>query len=370
MDQRGSEDGSPLRCPVSADVDPFAGIFPAEALSRCRDHVARVADLAAYGTEDAAEDIDVARAALGYGRINLVGVSYGTRLALEYMARFPDRVRAAMLDGLAPRELRVPLHYVADAEAALRRLAALCRADAHCRRFGDPAARYRSVMSRLAATPATATVTTNPAAPERRVAVGPEDFAYAVRGVLYGDGALELPRLLAHADSTGDVTAFARLYAQRRIFISRTTSLGLHLTVLCGEDIAALTPRRIKAVAATTLAGSYLVDQYVAACGRWRVAPGRTDTLTPRLTRPLLLMSGALDPVTPPRWGDTVRARSANARHVIFPYGAHGTAGVGMAGCKARLVREFLRTARPNALDTRCVASATPPKFPPPDLSP
>ena len=162
LDQRGTEEGSPLWCPAGADFDPFDGIFPPVALSRCHGEAARVVDLTAYGTEDAARDIEAARVALGYRQLNLVAVSYGTRLAMEYMERFPGSVRAAVLDGVAPRELRAPLYYVADAEASLRRWAELCRADGQCRRYGDPAARYRAVLSRLAATPATATIRTGP----------------------------------------------------------------------------------------------------------------------------------------------------------------------------------------------------------------
>lgn len=366
LDQRGTEDGSPLRCPVSADFDPFTGIFPMEDLSSCRDEAARATDLAAYSTQNAAEDIEAVRAALGYRQINFVALSYGTRLAMAYMERFPNHVRAAVLDGVVPRELRAPLHYVANAEEALRRLSELCQVDADCRSHGDPAVRFRSIMSALAATPTIMSVQTQPSSPERRVRVGPEDFAYAVRGLLYGDRAVELPRLLAHADSTGDLASFAKLYAQRAYGVARHSSLGLHLSVLCAEDVATLTPERIDEVSATTVAGSYLVDQYVAACGRWRVTPEPPDTATSRLTAPLLLLSGSLDPVTPPQWGDTVRARSTTARHVIFPYGGHTFPGAGMEDCKAQIVREFLETARPEALDTTCTEGAPPPDFPPP----
>jgi pimeloyl-ACP methyl ester carboxylesterase len=355
MDQRGTGEGSPLRCAVGADFDAFAGIFPAAWLSRCRDDAARAADLAAYGTVNAAGDIEAARVALGYSQLNFVAASYGTRLAMEYMERFPGHVRAAVLDGVVPRELRATLHYAADAEAALQRRAELCHADARCRQFGDPVARFRSLMSRLAASPATAMVRTGPSSDRVQVTFGPDHLAYAVRGLLYGANAGELPRLLARADVTGDLADFAQIYTQRVLGVARTSSLGLHLSVLCAEDVAGLTPEQIEEASAAAVAGSYLVDQYVAACHRWRVSPARTDTVSPGLTQPLLLLSGALDPVTPPRWGEVVQARSTNARHVVFPAGGHTFAGDGVAECKARLVREFLRTARPDALDTACV---------------
>ena len=365
MDQRGSEDGSPLRCVLSATFDPFTGIFPGEELSRCREEAARTSDLTAYGTEEAAEDLERARVALGYGQLNLVGSSYGTRLALEYIERYPTRVRAAMLDGVVPRELRAPLYYAADVDASIVKLAEVCRGDGRCRPFGDPVAHFRAIMARLAAAPATVTVRTGPAT-EMQVTVGPEDFAYSVRGLLSGDGNGQLPSRLALADSTGDVTAFAGQYARRAAALARLTSMGLHLAVLCAEDVAAITPRAASEATAKTITGSYIVDQYQAACARWRVPRVQAPAAAARLTTPLLLLSGALDPITPPRWGEVVRKRSTNVRHVIFPYGGHSYPGTGMASCKTQIVREFLRTARPDALDTTCVTGATPPRFGPP----
>jgi pimeloyl-ACP methyl ester carboxylesterase len=355
MDQRGTEEGSPLRCAVGGDFDAFTGIFPAAWLSRCRDDAARAADLAAYGTVNAAGDIEAARVALGYDRINLVGVSYGTRLAMEYMERHPRHVRAAVLDGVVPRELRATLHYAADAEAALQRHSELCLADASCREYGDAVAHFRSLMARLAASPATAMIRTGPSRDRVQVTLGPDHLAYAVRAFLYGANAGHLPRLLSHADGTGDLADFAQIYAERVIGVARTSALGLHLSVLCAEDVAGMTPEQIEEASAAAVAGSYLVDQYIAACTSWRVPPARSEAGTPRFTQPLLLLSGALDPVTPPRWADVVQARSRNARHIVFPAGGHAFPGAGMAECKDRIVSEFLRTASPNAPDTRCV---------------
>ena len=58
-----------------------------------------------YTTSVAVRDLDDVRAALGYQQIDLYGVSYGTRVAQHYMRRYPERVRAAVLDGVVPPEL-------------------------------------------------------------------------------------------------------------------------------------------------------------------------------------------------------------------------------------------------------------------------
>ncbi|WP_329619803.1 alpha/beta hydrolase [Streptomyces sp. NBC_01255] len=51
------------------------------------------------GTDDAARDLDVLRAALGERRLTYVGWSYGTSLGTSYAEQFPRRVRAMVLDG-------------------------------------------------------------------------------------------------------------------------------------------------------------------------------------------------------------------------------------------------------------------------------
>ena len=63
------------------------------------------------------DDLDDVRAWLGYERINLFGLSYGTRAVLVYMRQHPDRVRTAILMGVAPTYLKMPLHHARAASA-------------------------------------------------------------------------------------------------------------------------------------------------------------------------------------------------------------------------------------------------------------
>ena len=82
----------------------------------------------------AVDDLDDVRAALGAEQINLVGGSYGTRAAQEYMRRHPDRVRSATLFGLVPPSEQMPQHFARDAQHSLDAVVAECAADAACRR--------------------------------------------------------------------------------------------------------------------------------------------------------------------------------------------------------------------------------------------
>ena len=57
--------------------------------------------LGLIGTREAARDLDVLRSALGEDQLSLVGQAYGSRVAREHVEKFPDRVRAMILDGVA-----------------------------------------------------------------------------------------------------------------------------------------------------------------------------------------------------------------------------------------------------------------------------
>src|SRR5690349_4277384 len=98
VDQRGTGGSHPITCQFYGPPDSlqsYLGDFmPPDAVRRCRDENAKTTDLTQYTTTIAVDDLDDVRAALGAERINLVGGSYGTRAAQEYMRRHPEIGRA------------------------------------------------------------------------------------------------------------------------------------------------------------------------------------------------------------------------------------------------------------------------------------
>jgi pimeloyl-ACP methyl ester carboxylesterase len=89
-------------------------------------------DLAGYTLPQRVDDLDAARRALGYRRVDLLSESAGTRTALIYAWRYPRRVHRSVLIGVNP-----PGHFLWDAKTTgeqIRRYAARCAADESCRR--------------------------------------------------------------------------------------------------------------------------------------------------------------------------------------------------------------------------------------------
>ena len=100
-------------------------------------------------TQNAADVADLVRV-LGYDAVDVLGVSYGTRLALELIRTQPDIVRAAVLDStVAPETLTFELQALGDYEAKIWPFAD-CEAQPACRgRFGEMAGRFVALINRL-----------------------------------------------------------------------------------------------------------------------------------------------------------------------------------------------------------------------------
>jgi pimeloyl-ACP methyl ester carboxylesterase len=163
--------------PLHAD----AAFLAADGVRECREYWESGADLTQYVTDAAVDDIDEVRAALGYERLDVIGVSYGSRAATVYMRRHPARVRTALLLGPAPTGIRMPFSFAADAQAALDGWLVECANDPACyEAFPDLRTELWDVVERLEAEPAHVTLD-DPASGERRPRAGAEPSVSGLR---------------------------------------------------------------------------------------------------------------------------------------------------------------------------------------------
>ncbi len=111
--------------------------------------------------------------------------------------------------------------------------------------------------------------------------------------------------------------------------------------MLCAEDVPFATDAEIEQAAAGTFLGRYLFDEYRQACAQWPRAAIPADARTPvSATVPTLLVSGALDPSTPPEFAERVARGLSESRLVVAPLAAHGAVG----GCAAPAAAHLLAT--------------------------
>ncbi|MDZ7732540.1 MAG: alpha/beta fold hydrolase [Acidimicrobiia bacterium] len=148
MDPRGTGRSTSVDCggsttelpePVVPAPDAPATGFERAGRGHAEACVANDPNLPHYGTNNVARDIDRLRELMGEERISYIGQSYGSDLGLVYTSLFPERVRAAVLDGATDLRLDLVDFLTQQGEASRARLErhfADCR-DEGCGVTGD-----------------------------------------------------------------------------------------------------------------------------------------------------------------------------------------------------------------------------------------
>ncbi len=360
VDQRGTGGSHPLHCDLYSreDVASYLGAFlPADRVRACVPGLQAKADLAHYTTDPAADDLDEVRAALGYERLDLYGASYGTRAALVYMRRHPQRVRSAILLGVVPTDASMPLYIARDAERALYGVVAECEAALACRAaFPRLRADVGRSLERFANGPVPVEVVPPGGAAPVRIALPRDLYVEAVRYLLYNVGAAGLVPVMVHQAAAGDFTPIAEVALDRRMNVVDSGSHGVYLAVTCAEDVPYVAPGEGERLSRGTFLGDYRLRDQRAACAAWPRAPIDPGFRGPVVSdAPTLILSGEWDPVTPPVFGEQVARHLRNSLHVVVPSGAHGFGGLENSSCIDRLMNDFVRAAGVAALDTACV---------------
>ncbi len=292
-----------------------------------------------YTTEQAARDIEAVRGALGYGRINLWGGSYGSRLAQAYARLFPGSVRAMVLDGVAAPDQVVPAG-ARDAQAALEALFKQCADDTVCATaFPSLRSEFQALAARLARAPATLNLPDPRTAEPSRIEMTSMRFLGTVHNILYSQAdSRRLPFLIHSAYQDRWAPFIARSNVSRDFASDNGPAMPLHLAVVCAEDFPRLTPQLLE----EDTRGSFLNAAQIMRIGKMCEAmsvPAVPYSEPAMIAAPVLLLSGALDPVTPPRRAEAARKYMTHAQHLVVKNGGHI---VSPLGCAPRLLRAFL----------------------------
>ena len=366
VDPRGTGASGALQCALAAEprraVSHVRDFLPIEQVRACRRELENRADLTQYTTEAIADDLDAVRAALGYERLILFGTSGGTRQALVYLQRYPHRVEAMILSGMVPLSFRMPMHYAADGQAAFDSLARSCSNDAQCAR-AYPRLRqdFDSALTMLGRSPARVAVRLpNGRADTAIVTRG--IFAERVRTVMYNaEAASQLPYVITRA-ARGDWSAAVQLLIPGlRPPRREVVAMGHFLSVTCAEDVPRIPLDSARMAAEGTFLGMYRVEQQKAACAEWPTAELPADHFEPVRSRvPVLFISGAADPVTPPRWADSAARHLPNSVHAIMAHAGHGPL---FNACASGMIEQFLATRDPRRVNVACGGRMTRPEF-------
>lgn len=357
IDQRGTGKSAPLDCPDDSKLPLTEQLDDAAQLRRieaCRAGLEKLpyGDLRFFTTTIAMQDMDAVRAALGVPQWNLVGASYGTRAALEYLRLFPAQVRRTVIDGVAPPDMVLPTSFSTDGQAALDLMLA-----AHAKTHPTLRADWQALLASL---PRTVTVQQPLTGVPERFTVNRDLLLRAVRMPLYQPTlASALPAAIQAAARDGN---FAGLFGLSSAFGNSPAmrlAMGMHYAVVCAEDAPRIAGSGDAPGADFRTASA---EQYAQVCKTWpRGAVAPEFYRVPPAPSPVLLLSGGADPATPPRHGERMTqalgtGHPERVQHIVVPEAGHGVMAV---GCMRDIVFRFIDAKSDTAALPQDAACAT-----------
>ncbi len=354
IDQRGTGQSSPLKCrQLGLDEALLQDWEDLEQVTQeCLDE--QQGDPRYYTTTIAMQDYDQVRAALGYEQLNLFGVSYGTRAAQVYLRLFPEHVRTVVLDSVVPQTLALGSEHALKLDQALDRILDSCEANADCRQaFPDTRENLRRIAQAVQENPVMLTVDHPITGQPAELRFDRDVLGSAIRFLSYSSETQALLPLLIHeASTTGDYSRIASQLMITAAGLSDSIAQGMEMSVTCAEDF----PRfdQIPQDNDPYLLGNSLRRASEIRCDVWPRGPVPADFNEPVVSdKPVLLLSGEFDPVTPPEYAEQVLQHLSNGKHLVAPGQGHSVTG---KGCLGKLVTEFIEKADHSQLDTSCIS--------------
>ncbi len=337
FDQRGTGYSDPaLNCPElkqealdtldqNLSSDQSADLS-AKAAAQCHDRLAKTGvNFALYNSAQNAADVEALRQALGYDKINLYGISYGTRLALTMLRDFPQGIRSVAIDGILPPQADLYAQTPANGMQAVEALFKTCEADPVCNQnYPD----LRQVLSDL----------------KTKFDKDPIKFGVTLHSgeqkeaLLNGDGLINT--LFQGMYLTSLIPAFPRMIYDARDgnydMLSGLTSLtlsqlddisyGMYFSVQCQEEIPFTDAKELDAFIKQNPEFAPLADKSsLQVCKLWNVpAAPAAENQAVSSDIPTLVFSGEFDPITPPAYGREVAQTLSKSFFFQLPKAGHG----------------------------------------------
>jgi pimeloyl-ACP methyl ester carboxylesterase len=339
-DQRGAGYSQPrLDCPEREEVTPslLGGRLSLEerqraiidAFRRCRDRLlAEGIDLSAYNSAASAADLNDLRLALGYEKLNLYAISYGTRLALTLMRDYPNAVRSAVLDSAYPLQVNLYTALAPNADRAFNVFFEHCAVDPNCSSaYPDLRNVFYGLVDQLNAHPIWVSI-----------------YAESTRQNILLDGGLlidvlfvglynpsvtaSMPKMI-YDISQGNYDILSERLA---LYFDSSPALGMQMAVQCAEEFPFNQPEEAYALAQgiqPQIAAFFpsSVQPLFAVCNEWAIAlADPRENLPVSSDVPTLVLAGEHDPITPPVWGRMVAQDLSHAYFYELPGNGHWVA--------------------------------------------
>lgn len=362
IDQRGTGKSHRMDCPVADSMEAVDKSDIAELTQKCLDSLPGNPRM--YTTSLAVADFDAVRVALGIAQWNLYGVSYGTRVAQHYLRRHEAATRAVILDGVVPPQLNLGPDIALESQRALEQLIERCNFSQDCAdNFGDLQQGIDQLFHKLQHQALQIDIDDYATGQRREFVFSERHLMLIIRLSLYNPATMAiLPLLLHEAYANQNFGPLARNAESMIAQLDNAMAMGMHNSVVCSEDfvnvnVAALDLNALDA----SYIGKEIIESFEEICKLWPTGPVDDDLKKPLATNtPVLLLSGSVDPITPPAYAEQAAALFKNNLHLVAEGFGHGISGL---GCVPSLMADFINKASVQNLDSDCINIQTPDPF-------
>ena len=352
VDQRGTGESSPLSCDFEAVDNVYSSLPDALNPQEVKDCVAQFkGDVTQYNSENAIRDFDAIRAALGHEKLNIYGGSYGTRAGLVFMRMFPESLESVVLDSVGPIEVPIGMFGQSGARS-FNLLLENCKNSESCHKaFPNLAEEFQAVKARLAKDVAIIDILHPRLGTPTKLVIDDTKFTGNLRFQLYGMEGRSMVPLVIHQAFLGNYQPLIGLMA--RTEDEQLVYTGLLFNIVCNEDIPRVSEADRAADASNNFDGKDSHSAWDMVCPffpEYRPSEDFYQSVTADI--PTLILSGNLDPVTPPSNGEYSAKSLPNSHHIIVENASHTVA---MSTCASDIINEFLTSKTPKTLDESCL---------------
>jgi pimeloyl-ACP methyl ester carboxylesterase len=361
VDVRGTGKSNGLYCASFQNrriwSEKFEEMYPVDKVKECYTELSKHADLAQYTTTNVVKDFEEVRKWLGYKKIDLFSLSYGTRVAQVYLKLYPSSIDRCILWSPTSIDSRMPLYHARFAQQAFDKLVADCEHDSSCHtNFPDFAKEFYALKDRSPFTVDAA----DSAGQVQSYKVSWDEVETKIRELTYSPAGLRNIPFLVHQLYVGNFEPFLKLYSLSP-FNSTIFAEGFYLCVTCTEDVPFIRKEEIDSLTRGTYMGTYRIDQQLQACSVWTKGKVSKDFFHPAHSSvPVLVFSGGFDPVTPTSMAKEIASHLPNATLVIIPTMSHMFDGLSNIECFDNIALSFLDQPSNRKLDLHCVQQMQP----------
>jgi pimeloyl-ACP methyl ester carboxylesterase len=353
IEQRGSGLSRPrLDCPAQGSQESDANFA-----TRCESDLrAQGVNVTAYSIQEMADDVATFQSVLGYPKIVLDGVSYGTAWGLQILRAHSSIVSSAILDSVVNPAIPVFSASASATDAAFSAAFSACASNNSCNSaYGDIKSKMTAALASLKAKPLTVAGSTT---------------TYT-DGAMFGDAVSVLafapdllPRLIGAITTATTNGSGTLLYDSDINAITggdtqaiSGRAVGQTISVLCTDNQFVTLSQVQSDLASVNPAFSTYLDQsgFIPICQAWKYqqrSMSEYSAVTSSVTT--LLVSGSFDPLTSPVWAQQASTTLSKGYWVEFPGLGHDE-GASTNSCPQNILSRFLSS--PGAPDTSCVQS-------------